>query len=162
MEIAQAEATSEFAGLSASRSARNLREVDLNETRSIQNKRLHSRVNPHEDSSDKSADLDCHSVELMMFVIIFRNAVGSIGGDCVNLGISISNTSSSPSWSTDRNDNSFGGELPALNSFMWLFMLLTSVNGYSEVSVEIFMDMSKRGILPDQFSLASILRHAQH
>ncbi|KAI0497617.1 hypothetical protein KFK09_020849 [Dendrobium nobile] len=44
MEIAQAEATTEFAGLSASRSASNLREVDLNETPSTQNKRLHSRV----------------------------------------------------------------------------------------------------------------------
>ncbi|KAH0449764.1 hypothetical protein IEQ34_020456 [Dendrobium chrysotoxum] len=44
MEIAQAEATSEFAGLFASRSASNLREVDLNETRSTHNKRLHSRV----------------------------------------------------------------------------------------------------------------------
>lgn len=44
MEIAQAEATSEFAGLSASRSASSLREVDLNETPSTQNKRLRSRV----------------------------------------------------------------------------------------------------------------------
>lgn len=44
MEIAQAESTSEFAGLSQSRSASNLREVDLNETPTTQNKRLRSRV----------------------------------------------------------------------------------------------------------------------
>ncbi|XP_020271412.1 BTB/POZ domain and ankyrin repeat-containing protein NPR2 isoform X2 [Asparagus officinalis] len=44
MKIAQAEATSEFAGLAASRSSGNLREVDLNETPSVQNKRLRSRV----------------------------------------------------------------------------------------------------------------------
>ncbi|KAH0464210.1 hypothetical protein IEQ34_006996 [Dendrobium chrysotoxum] len=51
----------------------------------------------------------------------------SIGGDCVNLGINVSNSSSSASSSTNLNDNSFGGELPALNSFIWLFMLLASL-----------------------------------
>lgn len=44
MKIAQAETTSEFAGLAASRSSGNLREVDLNETPTVQNKRLRSRV----------------------------------------------------------------------------------------------------------------------
>lgn len=46
MEIAHAETTSEFAGLSASkRSSGNLREVDLNETPIMQNQRLRSRMN---------------------------------------------------------------------------------------------------------------------
>lgn len=44
MKIAQAESTSEFAGITASKSAGNLREVDLNETPTVQNKRLRSRV----------------------------------------------------------------------------------------------------------------------
>ncbi|XP_010908601.1 BTB/POZ domain and ankyrin repeat-containing protein NPR1 [Elaeis guineensis] len=44
MEIAQAETTSEFMGLLASRNSSNLREVDLNETPIMQNKRLRSRV----------------------------------------------------------------------------------------------------------------------
>lgn len=45
MEIAHAETTSEFAGLSASKgSSGNLREVDLNETPLMQNKRLLSRM----------------------------------------------------------------------------------------------------------------------
>ena len=44
MKIAQAETTSEFAGLAASRRSGNLREVDLNETPTVQNKRLRSRV----------------------------------------------------------------------------------------------------------------------
>ncbi|KAK1304530.1 Regulatory protein NPR3 [Acorus calamus] len=45
MEIAQAEMTSEFAGLLANRgSSGNLREVDLNETPSVQKKRLRSRM----------------------------------------------------------------------------------------------------------------------
>ncbi|KAJ9691510.1 hypothetical protein PVL29_013632 [Vitis rotundifolia] len=45
MEIAHAETTSEFAGLSASkRSSGNLREVDLNETPIVQNQRLLSRM----------------------------------------------------------------------------------------------------------------------
>lgn len=52
----------------------------------------------------------------------------SIGGDCANLGITISN-SSSPSSSTNLNDNgnSSDGDIPALNSFLWLFMLITSL-----------------------------------
>lgn len=44
MEIAQADTTSEFAGISTSRSSSNLREVDLNETPTTQNKRLRTRV----------------------------------------------------------------------------------------------------------------------
>ena len=45
MEIANAETTSGFAGLLASRgSSGNLREVDLNETPLVQNKRLLSRI----------------------------------------------------------------------------------------------------------------------
>ena len=45
MEIAHAETTSEFAGLSASKgSSGNLREVDLNETPLMQNKRVLSRM----------------------------------------------------------------------------------------------------------------------
>nr|AMD39572.1 non-expressor of PR-1 [Cocos nucifera] len=44
MEIAQAETTSELRGLLTSRSSSNLREVDLNETPTMQNKRLRSRV----------------------------------------------------------------------------------------------------------------------
>lgn len=44
MKIAQADTTSEFAGLTATRSSGNLREVDLNETPTVQNKRLRSRV----------------------------------------------------------------------------------------------------------------------
>jgi regulatory protein NPR1 len=45
MDIAHAETTSEFAGLSASKgSSGNLREVDLNETPIVQNKRLRSRM----------------------------------------------------------------------------------------------------------------------
>jgi len=47
MDIAHAETTSEFAGLSASNSKvsnGNLREVDLNETPIVQNKRLLSRM----------------------------------------------------------------------------------------------------------------------
>lgn len=47
MDIAHAETTSEFAGLSASNpkiSNGNLREVDLNETPIVQNKRLLSRM----------------------------------------------------------------------------------------------------------------------
>ncbi|XP_061366916.1 BTB/POZ domain and ankyrin repeat-containing protein NPR1-like [Gastrolobium bilobum] len=45
MDIAHAETTSEFAGLAASKGSNgNLREVDLNETPIMQNKRLHSRM----------------------------------------------------------------------------------------------------------------------
>ncbi|KAJ6832912.1 BTB/POZ domain and ankyrin repeat-containing protein NPR2 isoform X1 [Iris pallida] len=44
MEIAHAEPNSEFANRNRSRSSANLREVDLNETPSVQNKRLRSRV----------------------------------------------------------------------------------------------------------------------
>ena len=45
MDIAHAETTSEFAGLSASKGSNgNLREVDLNETPIMQNKRLLSRM----------------------------------------------------------------------------------------------------------------------
>lgn len=45
MVIAHAETTSEFAGHSSSKgSSGNLMEVDLNETPSVQNKRLHSRL----------------------------------------------------------------------------------------------------------------------
>jgi regulatory protein NPR1 len=45
IHIAHAETTSEFAGLSApKRSSGNLREVDLNETPVMQNKRLLSRM----------------------------------------------------------------------------------------------------------------------
>lgn len=44
MEITQAETTSEFTGHLASRCSSNLREVDLNETPIMQNKRLCSRV----------------------------------------------------------------------------------------------------------------------
>ena len=47
MDIAHAETTSEFAGLSASNSKGsngNLREVDLNETPIVQSKRLFSRM----------------------------------------------------------------------------------------------------------------------
>ncbi|KAK9281425.1 hypothetical protein L1049_004327 [Liquidambar formosana] len=45
MEIADADSTSEFAGLSAlKRSSGNLKEVDLNETPTMQNKRFHSRL----------------------------------------------------------------------------------------------------------------------
>eukprot|EP00262_Sarcandra_glabra_P016735 TRINITY_DN5553_c0_g1_i1.p1 TRINITY_DN5553_c0_g1~~TRINITY_DN5553_c0_g1_i1.p1 ORF type:complete len:588 (+),score=111.42 TRINITY_DN5553_c0_g1_i1:989-2752(+) len=44
MEIAHAETTSEFAGLSASKRSGDLREVDLNETPTMQNKRLRSRM----------------------------------------------------------------------------------------------------------------------
>jgi regulatory protein NPR1 len=45
MDIARAETTSEFAGLSASKGSNgNLREVDLNETPIMQNKRLISRM----------------------------------------------------------------------------------------------------------------------
>lgn len=45
MDIAHTETTSEFAGLSASKgSSGNLREVDLNETPVMQNKRLRSRM----------------------------------------------------------------------------------------------------------------------
>lgn len=53
----------------------------------------------------------------------------SIGGDCVNLGISLTNSSSSPASSTNLNDNgnSSDGDLSALNNFMWLFMLITSL-----------------------------------
>nr|XP_010942675.1 BTB/POZ domain and ankyrin repeat-containing protein NPR2 isoform X1 [Elaeis guineensis] len=53
MEIAQAETTSELRGLLTSRSSSNLREVDLNETPTMQNKRLRSRV----DSLTKTVDL---------------------------------------------------------------------------------------------------------
>ncbi|KAG6492738.1 hypothetical protein ZIOFF_047703 [Zingiber officinale] len=45
MEIAHADITSELTGLPASRSASNLKEVDLNETPTVQNKRLQLRVN---------------------------------------------------------------------------------------------------------------------
>ena len=45
MDIAHAETTSEFAGLSASKGASgSFREVDLNETPIMQNKRLLSRM----------------------------------------------------------------------------------------------------------------------
>ena len=45
MDIAHAATTSEFAGLAASKgSSGNLREVDLNETPIMQNKRLRSRM----------------------------------------------------------------------------------------------------------------------
>lgn len=45
MDIAHAETTSEFAGLSASKgSSGTLREVDLNETPIMRNKRLRSRM----------------------------------------------------------------------------------------------------------------------
>ncbi|KAJ6850818.1 BTB/POZ domain and ankyrin repeat-containing protein NPR2 isoform X1 [Iris pallida] len=44
MEIAHAEPYSEFANRNAARSSANLREVDLNETPSVQNKRLRTRV----------------------------------------------------------------------------------------------------------------------
>ena len=45
IQIAHAETTSQFAGLSASkRSSGNLREVDLNETPVMQNKRLRSQM----------------------------------------------------------------------------------------------------------------------
>ena len=45
MDIANTETTSEFAGLSAPKgSSGNLREVDLNETPLMQNKRLRSRM----------------------------------------------------------------------------------------------------------------------
>lgn len=45
MEIAHAEATAEFAGLAApNRSNGQLREVDLNETPTMRNKRLRERV----------------------------------------------------------------------------------------------------------------------
>ncbi|KAJ0963299.1 hypothetical protein J5N97_028421 [Dioscorea zingiberensis] len=44
MKIAHAESTTEFAGLSTSRSSGNLREVDLNETPVMRDKRLRSRV----------------------------------------------------------------------------------------------------------------------
>lgn len=45
MDIAHAETTSEFAGLYASKgSSGNLREVDLNETPIVQNKRLRTRM----------------------------------------------------------------------------------------------------------------------
>ncbi|KAH7673679.1 regulatory protein NPR1 protein [Dioscorea alata] len=44
MEIANADNTTEFAGQSTSRSSRNLREVDLNETPAMRDKRLQSRV----------------------------------------------------------------------------------------------------------------------
>ncbi|KAG0483848.1 hypothetical protein HPP92_011932 [Vanilla planifolia] len=56
MEIAQAESTSEFAGLAASKSCNNLREVDLNETPIMRNKRLRSRV----DALMKTVDLGRH------------------------------------------------------------------------------------------------------
>lgn len=45
MDIAHAETTSEFAGLYVSKGSNgNLREVDLNETPIVQNKRLRSRM----------------------------------------------------------------------------------------------------------------------
>lgn len=44
MEIANVDNTTEFAGHSTSRSSRNLREVDLNETPAMRDKRLQSRV----------------------------------------------------------------------------------------------------------------------
>ncbi|CAL9043555.1 unnamed protein product [Musa banksii] len=44
MEIAHADTTSEFTGLYKSRSSSNLRDVDLNETPVVQNKRLRTRV----------------------------------------------------------------------------------------------------------------------
>ncbi|XP_077219794.1 NPR1-like protein 3 [Tasmannia lanceolata] len=54
MKIAHAEATSEFAGFAASKSAcENLREVDLNETPTVQHKRLRSRM----DALIKTVDL---------------------------------------------------------------------------------------------------------
>nr|WBR35078.1 nonexpressor of pathogenesis-related protein 1 [Crocus sativus] len=53
MEIAHAEPYSEFVSRNASRSSGNLREVDLNETPSVQNKRLRSRL----DSLTKTVEL---------------------------------------------------------------------------------------------------------
>ncbi|WOK99560.1 hypothetical protein Cni_G08272 [Canna indica] len=53
MEIAHADTTSEFTGLSSSKSASNLRDVDLNETPVVQNKRLRSRV----DALSKTVEL---------------------------------------------------------------------------------------------------------
>ena len=44
MDIANAETTSEFAGLSSKGSNGNLRQVDLNETPIMQNKRLLARM----------------------------------------------------------------------------------------------------------------------
>ncbi|XP_042477300.1 BTB/POZ domain and ankyrin repeat-containing protein NPR1 [Macadamia integrifolia] len=44
MDIAHADTTSEFIGISASERCGNLREVDLNETPTMQKKRLHSRL----------------------------------------------------------------------------------------------------------------------
>lgn len=51
----------------------------------------------------------------------------SIGGDCVNLGINVSNSSSSTSTTLNDNGNSSDGDLPALNNFIWLFLLTTSL-----------------------------------
>ncbi|XP_020591709.1 uncharacterized protein LOC110032418 [Phalaenopsis equestris] len=50
----------------------------------------------------------------------------AIGGDCVNLGISVPNSSSSSS-STNLNDNSFAGEISALSNFKLFFMLIASL-----------------------------------
>lgn len=83
MEIAQAEATSEFRALLTSRSASNLREVDLNETPTMQNKRLRSRV----DALMKTGKLDfvaaatnCYSlqVEVLNFRQIFMFSRSSL------------------------------------------------------------------------------------
>ncbi|PKU72595.1 pentatricopeptide repeat-containing protein At4g33170 isoform X1 [Dendrobium catenatum] len=50
-------------------------------------------------------------------------------------------------------------EMENLDLISWNSLISGALqNGYSEVSVQIFMDMSKRGILPDQFTLASILQ----
>lgn len=53
MQIANTETTSEFAGLSAPKICGSLREVDLNETPSVQNKRLRSRM----DALSKTVEL---------------------------------------------------------------------------------------------------------
>nr|ACJ04030.1 NPR1-like protein [Musa ABB Group]ACJ04031.1 NPR1-like protein [Musa ABB Group] len=53
MEIAHANTTSEFTGIAKSRSSSNLRDVDLNETPVVQNKRLRSRV----DALSKTVEL---------------------------------------------------------------------------------------------------------
>lgn len=59
MEIAHADTTSEFTDLPPSRSASNLREVDLNETPVGQNKRLHSRIEALNKTGNFSHDYKC-------------------------------------------------------------------------------------------------------
>nr|AIM54370.1 nonexpressor of pathogenesis-related protein 1 [Gladiolus hybrid cultivar] len=125
MEIAHAEPYSEFTSRNASRSSGNLREVDLNETPSVQSKRLRSRVDaltktvelgrryfPHCSQvldrlmSDESSDLfylqngtpDEQKIKRMRFCEVkedVRKAFSKDKAECGRSGFSSSSSSSS-------------------------------------------------------------------